>query len=361
MTTDTKAVARWTFGGSEIDLESSESGDYVLFTDHERAVGELQAALAASRAEFEGLQAACSGSLYTLFLDAYYKACETSKSSDWHDAAMLAKHWEQKIDAAMEKGMSDIKIIEAAPNWCRTCGRRPNDPMSALCLDTHHRTMERIHPQPAELAEQQGVELPPLPEAWYRPYSPNAPIGQILFSVEQMQDYARAALAATGRKQVGDIDPRAALGWEKACAVTGLRQVGEVQGDALSLADHITDHLCHHEYDIGGRSELLACVIEALAARQPGAQEPVAECLTGANIMRLPAGRGLPPGTKLYAAPPAQGIDLGQLWEPIKEAVHVALSVHVAAMSQKKREQVAVYVARQLRAGHRDAAPGVGQ
>ena len=38
------------------------------------------------------------------------------------------------------------------------------------------------------------------------------------------------------------------------------------QGDVRSLAEHITDHLCHHEYDIGGRNELLACVVEALAA-----------------------------------------------------------------------------------------------
>lgn len=53
---------------------------------------------------------------------------------------------------------TDTKIGEPAPNWCRTCGRRPNDPMAALCLDTHHRTLERLHPQPAELAEQQGAQ-----------------------------------------------------------------------------------------------------------------------------------------------------------------------------------------------------------
>ena len=43
---------------------------------------------------------------------------------------------------------------------------------------------------------QLGDGLPPLPEAWYRPNSPNAPIGQILFSEDQMRDYARAALSA---------------------------------------------------------------------------------------------------------------------------------------------------------------------
>lgn len=43
---------------------------------------------------------------------------------------------------------------------------------------------------------QLGDGLPPLPEAWYRPNSPNAPIGQILFSEDQMREYARAALSA---------------------------------------------------------------------------------------------------------------------------------------------------------------------
>lgn len=106
-------------------------------------------------------------------------------------------------------------------------------------------------------------------------------------------------------------------------------QVGEVQGDARSLAEHITDHLCHHEYDIGGRSELLACVTEALAARQPGAQKPVG--LTGAFLSDVVTAAGLVStggqskalasriSDEAYrllplvsAAPPAQGVDLGQ-------------------------------------------------
>lgn len=36
------------------------------------------------------------------------------------------------------------------------------------------------------------------------------------------------------------------------------------QGDARSLAEHITDYLCENEYDIGGRSGLLACVVRAI-------------------------------------------------------------------------------------------------
>jgi hypothetical protein len=85
MTTDTKAVARWDFVGAAVRSASSvKDGDYVLFADHERVVGELvdevrtangtehtlrttlgwledefekmTAALAASRAEVEGLR-----------------------------------------------------------------------------------------------------------------------------------------------------------------------------------------------------------------------------------------------------------------------------------------------------------------
>lgn len=93
--------------------------------------------------------------------------------------------------------MSDTKISEPAPNCCRTCGRRPNDPMAALCLDTHHRTLERIHPQPAEQAEQQGVGIT---ADWVLGYlNTDAP--------EDSRDAIRNAftewnaLAATGKQQ----------------------------------------------------------------------------------------------------------------------------------------------------------------
>lgn len=78
MTTDNKAVARWdliALGENTTDMCQQDDGDYVLFTDHERVVGELKywrgladgyhaerdvglAALAASRAEVEGLRGA---------------------------------------------------------------------------------------------------------------------------------------------------------------------------------------------------------------------------------------------------------------------------------------------------------------
>lgn len=134
-----------------------------------------------------------------------------------------------------------------------------------------------------------------------------------------------AALAATGKQQDGCTesncrrclthpDHRGDIPHAGICS-TGKQQVGDVQGDALSLADHITNHLCHHEYDIGGRSELLACVTEALAARQPGAQERVAWASTGATghkVVAMPGLHKLPYGDyDLYAAPPAQGRDTG--------------------------------------------------
>jgi len=68
--------------------------------------------------------------------------------------------------------------------------------------------------QPAELAEQQGVELPPLPASrgfiqWHSPQAVNQAHG---FTSTQMQDYARAALAATGKQQGGEVQGDA-LGW----------------------------------------------------------------------------------------------------------------------------------------------------
>lgn len=67
MTTDTKAVARWDAGPG---VNPRANGKYILFTDHERVVGELKrlaynvdteneflrSSLAASRAEVEGLR-----------------------------------------------------------------------------------------------------------------------------------------------------------------------------------------------------------------------------------------------------------------------------------------------------------------
>lgn len=273
--------------------------------------------------------------------------------------------------------MSDTKISNPAPNWCRTCGRRPNDPMAALCLDTHHLPLERLHPQPAELAKQQEVELPPLP-----PVDGYDKRVHGHYSAEQMRDYARnairsakqeqacsglgidkmakellerhtvavpvavedgrcfmvreqdaldaicAALAATGKQQVGEAMDREQLGdlvegMAVSVDVDGLfstdgrrlfgtitavqhedgekgglmllvqepepnwkpEQVGEVQGDA---AEHIRALEAATRWSATSRpfKAALLAGAAALAARQPGADEPVSPMAKMAAALR---------------------------------------------------------------------------
>lgn len=61
MTTDTKAVAR--FFWSEDEMDEDRSGDYVLFTDHERVVAELRAELDAMNEAQAAGDGTISGSL----------------------------------------------------------------------------------------------------------------------------------------------------------------------------------------------------------------------------------------------------------------------------------------------------------
>lgn len=60
-------------------------------------------------------------------------------------------------------------------------------------------------PQPAELAEQQGVALPRLPEAFEAEFAIPGASPVSVYTAEQMQDYARAAVAATGKQQGIDL------------------------------------------------------------------------------------------------------------------------------------------------------------
>lgn len=67
-----------------------------------------------------------------------------------------------------------------------------------------------LHPQPADLSEVSGNsgELPPLPEPSEMGYYIDSTMrtGTMTgYTREQMQDYARAALAATGKQQVGGV------------------------------------------------------------------------------------------------------------------------------------------------------------
>lgn len=115
-----------------------------------------------------------------------------------------------------------------------------------------------------------------------------------------------------------------------------------------------------------------ACALaQHLAARQPGAQVPRAWLIHWSHIplestevttsaSRVDAVNALtdPPRIEpLYAAPPAQGIDLGQLWE----------QAYAAMLDQRKRNKHDCFVlcclkddVQKLIDDQRDAAPGVG-
>lgn len=49
---------------------------------------------------------------------------------------------DQLLTIAQEDRMTWKPISSAprvpAPNWCRTCGKRPDDPMACLCPDEFH-------------------------------------------------------------------------------------------------------------------------------------------------------------------------------------------------------------------------------
>jgi len=244
-------------------------------------------------------------------------------------------------------------------------------------------------PQPAELAEQQGASLPPFPRTYYDAFGDGS---ELLYTGKQMQEYARAALAATGKQQVGvfpwenlpaylidkcEGDTISEEGIQRAVADMARdarycqQQVGEVQGDALidTALGYLSTALDDLDSSPDRRpgimvTEAMQALREAIAARQPGAQLPVGQVRTrvdGVFIAELFPGVAdrVSNMAPLYVAAPAQGIDLGQLWEPIKDAVHTALSAHVPGMRQNRRELVAVYVARQLHDGQRDSARGM--
>jgi hypothetical protein len=142
--------------------------------------------------------------------------------------------------------MTDTKISEARNLLAEAFGCDPEE-----LLDGEVRAVRAVlalqsaRPQPAELAEQQGVELPPLPDKVV--VDKHLPTGICLYGYtpKQMQDYARAALAATGKQQVG-----------------------KVQGDAL-----VVESFGYFERagDAGDRKYVEA-IRAAIAAQQPGVE-----------------------------------------------------------------------------------------
>lgn len=125
--------------------------------------------------------------------------------------------------------------------------------------------------------------------------------------------------------------------------------------------------------------------ISALADRQPGSQEPVG-MMTACGFIAYTGFDELPVGTQFYAAPPAQGIDLGraldimwnwqeQLGGHVFDARDVARTLTSsdmqaigvdarACIDATNRNQAIVLakreIVRALSSDQRDAAPGVG-
>lgn len=295
--------------------------------------------------------------------------------------------------------MSDTKISDPAPNWCRTCGRRPNDPMAALCLDTHHRTLERLHPQPAELAEQQGVREQF--EDWARTQflvgrsGSISPSGQIAWRAWQAAIAYRHPVCGTCAEV---IQPNSLTGTTCGCALaaTGKQQVGEVQGGDVARVDFTPYGMVgkpdgyyvsftDHQRALAARQpgELIAQKVgdyrvtvaentitvshgrdivfaysagdaEPIMARQAGAQVPVAmvlSCKERRNSSIID--KAFPAGTTLYTAPPAQGIDLGQFRK-------LAMPVLCGTLCARDAESMCRRLHAALIDGQRDAAPGVG-
>lgn len=151
---------------------------------------------------------------------------------------------------------------------------------------------------PAELAEQLGVGLPPLPEAFEAEFTAPGMSPVSAYTAEQMQDYARAALAA---RQPGGLSP---------------------------IANRKLEELTAQGY-----------VTNGVAIFNPA---------TGK--------RGLVDKLGYVGWKSAQGIDLGQLWEQAHAAMreHRKRNKHDCFVLRCLKEDV-----QKLIDGQRDAAPGV--
>lgn len=275
--------------------------------------------------------------------------------------------------------MSDTKISEEPIAWVDIANWRANLEANE-CFFTDFQDEDTVpvylHPQPAELAEQQGDDL----------------VEEGLVYFERSGDEGdrkyvaaiRNALAATGKQQQSTFDGggeyyadqhgdgawatylRNGKGWvynfgqgddaeiraksvarelnRQVSAITARMQVGDVQGDARRiLAKHMRRIAAAHnvprlatEADIveGGEEydfwmdAAYAAVREALAARQPGAQPTaLTERLrilsaTAASFdkrERVVTLGNAQQAVAEAAAQPAQGIDLGQFRRPVEE------------------------------------------
>lgn len=206
--------------------------------------------------------------------------------------------------------------------------------------------------QSAELAEQQGqVIVHALADAY------TAGAEGLQFGGLARMEALAAALAATGKQQVDEVqgDARARFeAWNNSLPSLYRYNLNRWSNEA-------------QEYRSRHTRAAFTAWQAALAARQPGAQEPVA--VVGPDFTLLWAGsgpialiverHGLKRGSLLYAAPPAQGIDLGQFREAV-EAQHAALmsswcgDPETKDAADQQRDRLLALI------DQRDAAPGVG-
>lgn len=128
--------------------------------------------------------------------------------------------------------------------------------------------------KPGNLAEQRGVELPPLPSVpteW-------GTKGDLStgYSAEQMQDYARAALAANGKQQVGVVPESVSK-----------KAVRQFIADRAPNDEHREDILSG-DYDHTLWFDHIRELMEALDPRQPGTQTPALtfSAFRNANVSR---------------------------------------------------------------------------
>lgn len=231
----------------------------------------------------------------------------------------------------------------------------------------------------------------------------------------------RSALATTGKQQVGEnpawrdelVREAHARGLMEGLNSLRPQQVGEVQGDAWTIAELVRTDLdrqtCPDHYMrvavesvvkhveewqaslaarqpvvptpqqisdyLHGLDEIKRAVVEreSTAARQPGAQEPVAFIEHFADqlsrIEMTARGLGLGVGKHaVYAAPPAQGIDLGQFRPVLEHRRDDILNAVPAFRPDGDYSEFNACIERRLAEverllaivdGQRDAAPGV--
>ncbi|MBN5027955.1 hypothetical protein JY419_00730 [Stenotrophomonas maltophilia] len=176
-----------------------------------------------------------------------------------------------------------------------------------------------------------GDQMPPLPAS-----SAHCPAtGEPLFSAAKMKLYAQATLSAQpspgghGELVMPACKPRA--------------MADDLPGYYESDRDWMTDR--ENAIALGWFIDNSAAIRSALAARQPVGQERVAWASTGATghkVVAMPGLHKLPYGDyDLYAAPPAQAVDLGQLPRAVELLSNVSRTL-VDWAADEQREAIGI-------------------